>query len=28
LGILLYLIGYKNCLPVVLELLDGVANIT
>ena len=26
--ILLYLIGYKNCLAVVLQLLDGVANIT
>ncbi len=27
-GILLYLIGYKYCLAVVLQLFDGVANIT
>ena len=26
--ILTYLIGYKNCLPVVLQLFDGIANIT
>ena len=27
LGILLYLVGYKYCLSVVLEFFDGIANI-